>query len=90
MASSRRNILRSGCGRRSRVAGYVAYFFAAASQIVLCTVLRAWILDVPMEFTRTPEEIEYLDSLVVFQLVTIVVVVLAIWLRRTSEPKRSG
>lgn len=65
-------------------AGSVAFFAAATSQIVLYTAFRAWILDVPEAFARTPEEIAYLDALVVFHLVTLVLVTLALWLRRPT------
>ena len=65
-------------------AGIVAFFAAAASQIVLYTVFRDWIVDVPEAFARTPEEIAYLDGLVIFHLVTLIIVTLALWLRRPS------
>ena len=69
------------------IAGYGAFFLAAASQIVLYTLLRTWILDVPAQFARTPDEIRYLDVLVVFHLVTIAVVVVAFRLERTSKAR---
>ena len=64
-------------------AGYFAFFAAALSQIVLYTMFRSWIVDVPQEFARSPEEIKYLDGLVLFHVITIAVVVLAIWLMRS-------
>ena len=65
-------------------AGYIAFFAAAISQIVLYTLFRAWILDVPEAFSRPPEEVKYLDMLVIFHVATIALVVLAIWLQRSS------
>ncbi|MGI9424108.1 MAG: hypothetical protein ACR2PA_13020 [Hyphomicrobiaceae bacterium] len=70
--------------------GYFAFFAAAVSQILLYTVFRAWIIDVPKEFARSPEEISYLDGLVVFHVITISLVVLAIWLQRSSLATTSG
>ena len=64
--------------------GVVAFFVAAVSQILLYTIFRAWILDVPEAFARTPEEITYLDTLVAFHLVTIAAVAIALLLGRTS------
>jgi hypothetical protein len=61
--------------------GLIAFFTAALSQIVLYTGLRSWIIDVPAEFQRSPEEIAYLDYLVGFHVVTIILVSLALWWR---------
>ena len=71
-------------------ARYVAFFAAALSQILLYTVLRSWILEVPVEFARTPEEIGYLGGLVTFHLLTVAAVLLAIWLQRIADLKTSG
>ena len=71
-------------------AGTVAFFVAALSQIILYTVFRTWIVDVPVEFARTPEEISYLDGLVVFHCVTLVLMILAIWLQSTSSANAPG
>ena len=73
----------------SRV-GYLALFVAATSQIVLYTAFRDWIIDVPEEFARSPEEIAYLDGLVVFHIVTLLSVCLAIWLNRNAARPTSG
>ena len=62
----------------------VGFFAAALSQIVLYTVGRSWILDVPQQFTRSPEEVAYLDTLVGFHLVTVVLVGGALWVLRRS------
>ncbi|MEL6298350.1 MAG: hypothetical protein AAFQ45_07250 [Pseudomonadota bacterium] len=70
--------------------GYVAFFVAAVSQLLLYTVARAWILDVPAAFAHSPEEAGYLDSLGVFDVATIGLVALAIWLQRSSRSTTSG
>ena len=62
--------------------GYWAFFAAAISQIVLYTAFRDWIVDVPARFARSPEEIAYLDALVAFHIVTLVLACLALWLKR--------
>ena len=54
--------------------GYVAFYLAALSQVVLYTVLRSWILDVPDAFRVSPEQAAYLDWLVGFHGVTLVLV----------------
>ncbi|MEX3011967.1 hypothetical protein [Hoeflea sp. TYP-13] len=65
--------------------GLVAFFAAAISQIVLYTVLRSWIVDVPEAFARTPEEIGYLDGLVVFHVATIILIIAAIWIGNAAS-----
>ena len=62
--------------------GYGALIVAAGSQILLYTVFRDWIIDVPEQFARSPEEIAYLDWLVGFHIVTLVLVCLVGWLNR--------
>ena len=64
--------------------GFIAFFVAALSQIFLYTVFRAWILDVPEEFKPSPEQVDYLDLLVGFHIVTVVVVGLVLRFRRLS------
>lgn len=59
---------------------YPAFFAAASSQIVLYTLLRDWIIDVPAEFAVAPEQVAYLDSLVLFHVITIALVGLVWWL----------
>jgi hypothetical protein len=54
--------------------GFIAFYASAASQIRLYTLLRAWILDVPEAFARSPDEIAYLDLLVGFHIVTVTAV----------------
>lgn len=58
---------------------YVAFYLAASSQIVLYTVFRAWIIDVPEAFAVSAEQVSYLTTLVVFHCVTLVLVTLALW-----------
>jgi hypothetical protein len=58
---------------RSRLA-YLAFYVAALSQIVLYTLLRSWILDVPPDFAPTPEQRSYLSLLVAFHVVTLTLV----------------
>ena len=62
-------------------AGFVAFYVAAISQIVLYTIFRDWIVDVPAEFSVTEEQRGYLTSLVIFHCVTIVLVTSALWIR---------
>ena len=77
----------TGLALRSAV-GYVALLIAAASQISLYTLFRTWIVDVPEPFTRTPEEIAYLDTLVAFHIVTLCLFCMAMWLdRRSASPE---
>ncbi|MEM1429617.1 MAG: hypothetical protein AAGG09_09180 [Pseudomonadota bacterium] len=45
-----------------------ALVFAATSQILLYTVFRAWILDVPADFVVAPPDVTYLYGLVVFHI----------------------
>ena len=58
--------------------GMIAFFIASVSQIILYTVLRSWIIDVPVKFTPAPEHLDYLDMLVVFHVVAIVLVLIAL------------
>ena len=59
--------------------GFVAFFVAALSQILLYTVFREWILDVPAEFAVSDDQRGYLTSLVIFHAVTLVLVSSALW-----------
>lgn len=61
---------------------YAAFVIAALSQIVLYTVLRDWILDVPEAFARSPADHVYLDWLVGFHVATLVLVAAILWARR--------
>jgi len=53
---------------------FFCFYVAATTQIVLYTVFRGWILDVPEEFAVAPEQADYLWSLVAFHIVTLVLV----------------
>ena len=59
-------------------AGYVAFYLAALSQIILYTFFRDWIVDVPPEFAVSDEQRSYLTGLVVFHSVTLVLVTAAL------------
>ena len=61
--------------------GYIAFYLAATSQIILYTVFREWIVDVPPEYSVNDEQRGYLTSLVVFHCATIVLLTLALWFR---------
>ena len=62
-------------------AGIIAFYLAAISQIVLYTLLREWIVDVPADFAVTEEQRGYLTGLVIFHCVTVVSMSVALWLR---------
>ena len=62
--------------------GIGAFGIAATSQLVLYTALRDWILDVPAAFAPTPDQISYLDGLVIFHVVSVIVVSYALWTLR--------
>ena len=57
------------------------FYLAATSQIFLYTLLRDWIIDVPPEFAVSPEQVGYLDTLVIFHFTTVVLVSFAWWCR---------
>ena len=61
---------------------YVAFYLAAISQIILYTLLRAWIIDVPEEFSVSPEQESYLTGLVFFHAVTIVLLTAVLKMRQ--------
>ncbi len=56
----------------------VAFFVAALSQILLYTVLRSWVLDVPEAFAVGPEQAAYLTTLVIFHVVSLLFVAIAL------------
>ena len=62
-------------------AGFIAFYLAAISQILLYTLLRDWIIDVPAEFAVSDEQRGYLNGLVGFHCVTLVLVSVALWQR---------
>ncbi len=66
--------------------GFIAFYLAALSQIVLYTLLRDWIVDVPAEFAVSEEQRSYLTTLVTFHCVTLVLVSSALWYERRARP----
>lgn len=63
----------------------VAFGIAAVSQIILYTILRSWVLDVPAAFAVPPESVNYLDGLVVFHIASLVVVGALLFLRMQTR-----
>ena len=61
--------------------GFAAFYLAASSQIVLYTIFRSWIIDVPSEYAVTETQLGYLTSLVILHIVSIVLVSCALWVR---------
>lgn len=61
--------------------GFGAFYLAAISQIILYTLFRDWITDVPQEFSVTEQQRGYLTTLVIFHCVTLALVTFAVWLR---------
>lgn len=74
-----------GLVQRRRISIY-AFYFAGLSQVVLYTILRQWIMDVPEPYTITPGQDDYLTVLVVFHLVTLTAVSFALF----KGSKREG
>jgi hypothetical protein len=65
--------------------GVGAFFLAATSQIMLYTVFRDWVLDVPAALQRSPEDLAYLDGLVGFHVVTCIALAAALVVVRMSS-----
>ena len=61
-----------------------AFYFAAISQIILYTVGRTWILDVPAEYIPSSDQVAYLDLLVAFHILTLIIVGIALWWERRT------
>lgn len=61
--------------------GLSCFALAAISQIVLYTVLRPWIVDVPAEFAPSPDKLGYLNQLVIFHIATLFAVGCSLLLR---------
>ena len=57
---------------------YAVFYLAASSQIVLYTAFRDWITNVPEEFALSPEQASYLNILVMFHCVTLILVTIAL------------
>jgi len=58
--------------------GTIAFFAASVSQVVLYTLFRSWIVDVPVKFTPTPDHIGYLNMLVGIHVAAILLVLVAL------------
>lgn len=65
--------------------GFIAFYTAALTQILLYTLFRDWILQVPAEFAVTDEQRGYLTGLVIFHCATIVLVSFALWYRARAS-----
>jgi len=65
--------------------GFAAFYVASLSQILLYTVFRDWVLDVPAEFAVSDEQGDYLTSLVIFHCTTLIVVTAALWYRSKAS-----
>ena len=63
----------------------IAFGIAATSQIVLYTVLRSWVLDVPAAFVVSPESENYLTGLVAFHLVSLTIVGALLFFTKPSQ-----
>ena len=61
--------------------GAIAFYVAAISQVILYSIFRDWIIDVPAEFAVSNEQRAYLTTLVWFHVATIVMVTVAIGIR---------
>ncbi|MEM6507789.1 MAG: hypothetical protein AAF711_20325 [Planctomycetota bacterium] len=61
-----------------------ALVLAATSQILLYTVLRAWVLDVPADFAVAPADVAYLNGLVVFHIACLLALGAVFWKNRQS------
>ncbi|MEM9843967.1 MAG: hypothetical protein AAF965_04150 [Pseudomonadota bacterium] len=72
-----------------KVWGTVLLIVAASSQILLYTLFRAWVLDVPPAFEVDPSDAAYLDGLLLFHAVCLGAVGLVIWHARTARKVRS-
>ena len=64
---------------------YAAFYLAAISQIVLYTLFRDWIIDVPEKYALSPEQTAYLSALVGFHIVTIFLATFAFSVLRVNE-----
>jgi hypothetical protein len=73
--------------------GYAAFYWAAVSQILLYTIFRNWIIDVPSEFAVTfavtEDQRSYLTMFVIFHCVTLALMTAALKLRSGINIKSS-
>ena len=63
--------------------GVVLWIAAAYSQIVLYTLFRSWVLDVPQAFARPGGE-QALDGLLAFHFASLLIFGLLVWWRQKS------
>jgi len=70
--------------------GVFAFFAVAVSQIVIYTLLRSWFVDVPAKFTPAPEHLGYLNMLVIFHVVAIVLVLVALRMGALKKDVEEG
>lgn len=63
---------------RARLFAVFAFYVAAFTQILLYTLLRSWIMDVPQEYAITTDQDSYLTALVIFHAVTLALVSVAL------------
>jgi len=71
---------------KGRATGTGLLAAAAASQIVLYTLLREWVLDVPAAYSVDPAAEGYLDFLIVFHVVTLASILAAVLWRAGLRP----
>ena len=69
---------------------YAAFYLAAISQIVLYTLFRDWVIDVPQDYAPSAEQMNYLSALVFFHLVTVLLVTFALKALRANEVETSA
>lgn len=67
--------------------GVIAFFVSAVSQVLLFTILRPWIIDVPENFAGISDRIGYLNLMVGLYLAAIVLILIAL---RAGAMKRSA
>lgn len=65
-----------------RVWAVPALVLAATSQILLYTVFRAWVLDVPADFAVAPTDVAYLNGLIVFHIACLAALGAVFWRNR--------
>ena len=65
--------------------GFIAFYLAAVSQIILYTVFQHWILDVPEAFAVADEQRAALTAMVYFHVATLVLVTAALRVRHQAQ-----
>ncbi len=72
-----------------RALGTALLAVAAVSQIVLYTLFRTWVLDVPAAYRVDPAAESYLDGLIAFHGVTLISILVTVLLRTSPLLKRA-